>query len=120
MDIRRTLAGDLYLALTEVDSASKLINLTIFIKPLINWIWIGSGVDGAGNGAGARGRSRTQADRSRRRYEARTMMYLKWILLLVCVALALWPLLAKREDQRQRKGSTRDGSGHSQRFWRLS
>ena len=42
VDIRRTLAGDLYLALTEVDSATKLINLTVFIKPLINWIWIGS------------------------------------------------------------------------------
>jgi cytochrome c-type biogenesis protein CcmF len=42
VDIRRTLAGDLYLALTEVDSATKLINLTIFTKPLINWIWIGN------------------------------------------------------------------------------
>jgi cytochrome c-type biogenesis protein CcmF len=40
--IRRTLAGDLYLALGEVDNATKLINLTVFIKPLINWIWIGS------------------------------------------------------------------------------
>ncbi len=44
VDIRRTLAGDLYLALTEVDTATRLINLTIFIKPLINWIWIGSGL----------------------------------------------------------------------------
>ncbi len=44
VDIRRTLAGDLYLALTEMDSGSKLINLTIYIKPLINWIWIGSGL----------------------------------------------------------------------------
>jgi hypothetical protein len=26
------------------------------------------------------------------------MMYLKWILLLVCVALALGPLLARQED----------------------
>jgi cytochrome c-type biogenesis protein CcmF len=42
VDIRRTLAGDLYLALTEADSGSKLINLTVFIKPLINWIWIGT------------------------------------------------------------------------------
>jgi cytochrome c-type biogenesis protein CcmF len=42
VDIRRTLASDLYLALTEVDSGSRLINLTIFVKPLINWIWIGS------------------------------------------------------------------------------
>jgi cytochrome c biogenesis factor len=44
VDIRRTLAGDLYLALTEADSATKLINLTIYVKPLINWIWIGSGL----------------------------------------------------------------------------
>jgi cytochrome c-type biogenesis protein CcmF len=42
VDIRRTLAGDLYLALTEFDSSTKLINLRILIKPLINWIWIGS------------------------------------------------------------------------------
>ncbi len=42
VDIRRTLAGDLYLALTEVDSATKLINLTVYVKPLINWIWIGN------------------------------------------------------------------------------
>ena len=42
IDIRRTLAGDLYLALTEVDNSRKLINLLIMIKPLINWIWIGS------------------------------------------------------------------------------
>ena len=26
------------------------------------------------------------------------MMYLKWILLLVCVALTLWPLLTRRQD----------------------
>lgn len=42
VDIRRTLIGDLYLALTEVDNASRLINLTVYTKPLINWIWIGS------------------------------------------------------------------------------
>ncbi len=32
------------------------------------------------------------------------MMYLKWILLLVCVALALWPLLAGREDSDRKEG----------------
>ena len=32
------------------------------------------------------------------------MMYLKWILLLVCVALTLWPLLAKRRDSGSREG----------------
>ena len=32
------------------------------------------------------------------------MMYLKWILLLVCVALTLWPLLAGRPDHQGGKG----------------
>ena len=34
------------------------------------------------------------------------MMYLKWVLLLICVALALWPLLAKREDSSGKEGKT--------------
>ena len=42
VDIRRTLAYDLYVALTEVDNTSELINLIVLVKPLINWIWIGS------------------------------------------------------------------------------
>lgn len=42
VDIRRTLAYDLYVALTEVDNTSELINLTVLVKPLVNWIWIGS------------------------------------------------------------------------------
>ncbi len=41
VSIRRTLAGDLYLALTAADTNTKLINLRVLIKPLINWIWIG-------------------------------------------------------------------------------
>jgi cytochrome c-type biogenesis protein CcmF len=44
VDIRRTLGGDLYVALTELDMANKRINLRVLIKPLINWIWIGSGL----------------------------------------------------------------------------
>jgi cytochrome c-type biogenesis protein CcmF len=40
--IHRTLAGDLYLALTDLDSGSKMIRLRVLVKPLINWIWIGS------------------------------------------------------------------------------
>lgn len=44
VDIRRTLASDLYVALTEVDSSNEMINLHILVKPLINWIWIGSSV----------------------------------------------------------------------------
>lgn len=44
VDIRRTLGGDLYLALTEMDFATQRINLRVLIKPLINWIWIGSGL----------------------------------------------------------------------------
>ncbi|RPJ22974.1 MAG: hypothetical protein EHM35_17740, partial [Planctomycetaceae bacterium] len=67
VDIRRTLASDLYVALTEVDNATKLINLTIFIKPLINWIWIGSGLMVAGAvlvfaAAVGRGRGNSQED----------------------------------------------------------
>ena len=42
IDVRRTLAGDLYLALEGVDPASQIINLRVMVKPLINWIWIGS------------------------------------------------------------------------------
>lgn len=42
VDIRRTLGSDVYLALMDVDIASKMINLRVMIKPLINWIWIGS------------------------------------------------------------------------------
>ncbi len=42
IDIRRTLVDDLYLAVTDVQVNNKLINLRILVKPLINWIWIGS------------------------------------------------------------------------------
>ncbi len=42
VDVRRTLAGDLYLALTYVDPRTEQIKLTAMVKPLINWIWIGS------------------------------------------------------------------------------
>ena len=42
VDIRRTLACDLYLALTDVDADSQRIGLQVLVKPLINWIWIGS------------------------------------------------------------------------------
>jgi len=43
VDIRRTLGGDFYVAVTAVDTSTGLINLRVLIKPLINWIWIGSG-----------------------------------------------------------------------------
>jgi cytochrome c-type biogenesis protein CcmF len=42
VDIKRTLAYDLYVALEEFDSSTQLINLIVLVKPLINWIWIGS------------------------------------------------------------------------------
>ena len=48
IDIRRTLAGDLYLAVTDVNVSARMINLRIMVKPLINWIWIGSGLMTAG------------------------------------------------------------------------
>lgn len=44
VDIHRTLGSDIYLALMDVDIPSKMINLRAMIKPLINWIWIGSGL----------------------------------------------------------------------------
>ncbi len=48
VDVRRTLAGDLYLALTDVNVSTRMINLRIMVKPLINWIWIGSTLMAAG------------------------------------------------------------------------
>lgn len=42
VDIHRTLAGDLYLALADMDVKSELINLNVLVKPLVDWIWIGS------------------------------------------------------------------------------
>jgi len=42
VDIKRSLAGDIYVALTAVDKSNGLINLRVLIKPFINWIWIGS------------------------------------------------------------------------------
>lgn len=44
VDIHRSLGSDFYLAIMDVDIASKVINLRVMIKPLINWIWIGSGL----------------------------------------------------------------------------
>jgi len=34
------------------------------------------------------------------------MIYLKWILLLVCVILALWPLLAGHPDRTCQRGKS--------------
>ena len=42
--ISRSLAGDIYVALSEVHTDIEIINLKILIKPMINWIWIGSAV----------------------------------------------------------------------------
>jgi cytochrome c-type biogenesis protein CcmF len=42
VDVHRSLAGDFYVALVDVDRMNELINLRVLIKPLINWIWIGS------------------------------------------------------------------------------
>ena len=43
VDIKRSLLGDIYVALTAMDRNTQLINLRVLIKPLINWIWIGGG-----------------------------------------------------------------------------
>jgi cytochrome c-type biogenesis protein CcmF len=42
VDIRRTLGSDVYLALMDVDISSQMVNIRAMVKPLINWIWIGS------------------------------------------------------------------------------
>ncbi|MFH1615328.1 MAG: cytochrome c-type biogenesis CcmF C-terminal domain-containing protein [Planctomycetota bacterium] len=39
--IIRTIGWDLYSAFTEIDRENELINLTVYFKPLMNWIWIG-------------------------------------------------------------------------------
>jgi len=42
VDIKRSLAGDIYVALTAVEMTTGMINLRVMLKPLVNWIWIGS------------------------------------------------------------------------------
>jgi cytochrome c-type biogenesis protein CcmF len=42
VDIKRSAVGDLYIALTAVEQGGQLITLRVLIKPLINWLWIGS------------------------------------------------------------------------------
>jgi len=42
VDVRRTLADDLYIALTAMEDDGRLINLRVLVKPLINWLWIGA------------------------------------------------------------------------------
>jgi len=42
VDIKRTLSGDIYVALTAVDRSTGLVNIRVLIKPFINLIWIGS------------------------------------------------------------------------------
>ena len=48
VDIRRTLGGDFYVALTAVEKGGRLINLRVLVKPLINWLWLGGIVMAAG------------------------------------------------------------------------
>lgn len=42
VDIKRSLKADIYVALTALDRKTGLINILVMIKPLVNWIWIGS------------------------------------------------------------------------------
>ena len=42
VDIKRTLGGDLYTAIEDVDNIRNIVRVKVLIKPLINWIWIGS------------------------------------------------------------------------------
>ncbi|MBN1766325.1 MAG: heme lyase CcmF/NrfE family subunit [Sedimentisphaerales bacterium] len=40
--IRRTLTEDLYVTLVAIEDDGRLINIEIRLKPLINWLWLGS------------------------------------------------------------------------------
>lgn len=42
VDIRRSITGDIYVALTDIEKNTQLAQLRVSIKPLINWIWIGA------------------------------------------------------------------------------
>jgi len=48
VDIDRTLAGDLYVSLTAVGHGGQIIMLRVLVRPLINWLWLGSAVMVAG------------------------------------------------------------------------
>ena len=39
-DVYTTAAGDFYIALSNVDTASQTSSITVFVAPLIVWIWI--------------------------------------------------------------------------------
>ena len=51
VDIRRSLAQDLYLVLApDVDFGTQTITLQAFVNPLVDWIWLGFGVLAFGTG----------------------------------------------------------------------
>jgi cytochrome c-type biogenesis protein CcmF len=39
-DVYSTLAGDFYLSLANIDTASQTATVTVFVAPLVVWIWI--------------------------------------------------------------------------------
>src|SRR5262249_47031817 len=41
VDIKKTLAEDLYIVLNGVESQAGIANLKVVINPLVNWIWLG-------------------------------------------------------------------------------
>ncbi len=44
VSIHYTIKEDIYLSLTGYNTTTKLINLRIYINPLINWVWLGFGL----------------------------------------------------------------------------
>jgi cytochrome c-type biogenesis protein CcmF len=48
--IRRTLAEDLYLVLSDAEMSSQTASLQIVVNPLVDWIWVGFGVMALGTG----------------------------------------------------------------------
>ncbi|MDB4971473.1 MAG: ccmF [Myxococcales bacterium] len=41
VDIKKTLAEDLYIVLNGVDQQAGIANLKVVVNPLVNWIWLG-------------------------------------------------------------------------------
>jgi cytochrome c-type biogenesis protein CcmF len=48
--IRRTLAEDLYLVLSDAEMSSQTASLQVVVNPLVDWIWVGFAVMALGTG----------------------------------------------------------------------
>ena len=44
VSIRSSMAEDLYIVLAELDDTLDVATFKVYINPLINWVWIGTGL----------------------------------------------------------------------------